>query len=265
MQTGGDILNTNSIDFCNLYIDWLKENIDQFEVDKNTYRITFPFLDRNNDQIEIYIIRESDNSFYITDDGATLNDLQLSGFDTFSTKRRRDIFGSIISAHGITKTDNNELIVRCTLENLALKKHMLTQCMVKISDMFHLSQSNIQSIFLDDVQNFFDDHDIRYVSNISITGKSKLATHYDFVIAGSKNVSERLIKVVNTLNLTAVRSLIFAWSDTKDMRSKDAKFYTFIQNTDKKVSNDAIGALKEYDICPALWTEKDKYIADLIA
>ena len=258
-------MKKNSIDFCNLYIDWLKENIDQFEVDKNTYRLTFPFLDRNNDHIEIYIIKESDNAFCITDDGATLNDLQLSGFDTFSTKRRRDIFNSIISAHGITKTDNDELIVKCTLENLALKKHMLTQCMIKISDMFHLSKNNIQSIFLDDVQNFFDDHNIRYVSNISITGKSKLANHYDFVIAGSKSVSERLIKVVNTLNLNTVKNLIFAWSDTKNMRSNDAKLYTFIQNTDKKISNDAIGVLREYDICPALWTEKDKYVAELIA
>ena len=49
------------------------------------------------------------------------------------------------------------------------------------------------------------------------------------------------------------------------MRSNDAKLYTFIQNTDKKISNDAIGVLREYDICPALWTEKDKYVAELIA
>ena len=36
---------------------------------------------------------------------------------------------------------------------LPLKKHMLAQCMLKVSDMFYLSRSNIQAVFLDDVQN----------------------------------------------------------------------------------------------------------------
>ena len=36
-------------------------------------------------------------------------------------------------------------------------------------------------------------------------------------------------------------------------------------NSDKKVSDDAIGALKEYGIKLALWTEKDKYISELTA
>lgn len=142
---------------------------------------------------------------------------------------------------------------------------MLAQCMVKVSDMFYLSRSNVQSVFLEDVQKFFDAHDVRYIDNICLTGKSKLTTHYDFAIARSKNSAERFIKVVNNMDLNAARNIIFAWNDTKDMRQHEAKLYTFIQNTDKKVSDDALGALKEYGINPALWTEKDKYISELIA
>lgn len=255
----------DTIDFGSIYTDWLKENIDQFQVSDNIYRLTLPFLDRNNDAIEIYIIRKSDNSFYITDDGATLNDLQLGGFDIFSTKRRTDIFNSIISAHGVSKTDNNELIVDCTLKDLALKKHMLAQCMIKISDMFYLSKNSIQSIFLEDVQDFLENHNVRYIHNISFIGKSKLTTHYDFAIAHSQNASERLIKVVNNLTSSVTKNLIFEWNDTKDMRPEETKLYAFIQDKDKKVSDDAIRALKEYGIHPALWTEKDKYIPELIA
>ena len=33
----------------------------------------------------------------------------------------------------------------------------------------------------------------------------------------------------------------------------------------KKISDDAIGALKEYEIKPALWSKKDSYISELIA
>ena len=42
-------------DFKKIYMDWLNENIEQAKVRDNLYRITFPYLDRNNDHTEIYI------------------------------------------------------------------------------------------------------------------------------------------------------------------------------------------------------------------
>jgi hypothetical protein len=96
-------------------------------------------------------------------------------------------------------------------------------------------------------------------------GKSKLATHYDFAVARSKRSPERLIKVVNNMDLNAARNIIFSWNDTKDMRQQGTKLYTFIQDTDKKISEDAIRAIQEYGINTALWTEKDKYVQELSA
>lgn len=253
------------MDFAKIYVDWLQQNIDQFKVNETTFRVTLPFLDRNNDHIEIYIISRGDGTYTITDDGATIGDLQLSGFDLSASARRQSIFNAIISAHGVTRTEDDELTVHCTNYDLPLKKHMLAQCMVKVSDMFYLSRSNVQSVFLEDVQKFFDQYDVRYIDNICLTGKSKLTTHFDFAIARSKHSAERFIKVVNHMDLNAARNIIFAWNDTKEMRQHEARLYAFIQNTDKKVSDDALGALKEYGISPALWTERDKYVSELIA
>ena len=260
------MMNTKlNIDFGKTYVDWLKQNIEQYRLNDNTFRLTLPFLDRNNDYIEIYIIDNGDGTYHITDDGATINDLELGGFDFVNSNRRMYILEYIIASYGVTKTNNNELTVNCTSNDLPLKKHMLAQCMIKVSDMFYLSRSNVQSVFLDDVQKFLDVNDVRYVDNIYLTGKSKLTTHYDFAIARSKKSSERFIKVVNNMDLNSARNIIFAWNDTKDMRQHEAKLYTFIQNVDKKVSSDAIGALKEYSINPALWTDRDKYIIELTA
>ena len=44
------------MDFGKIYVEWLKQNIDQFRVNETTSRMTLPFLDRNNDHIEMYII-----------------------------------------------------------------------------------------------------------------------------------------------------------------------------------------------------------------
>ena len=253
------------MDFGKMYVDWLKQNIDQYRVNEMTFRLTLPFLDRNNDHIEMYIIDNWNETYTITDYWATIGDLQLGGFDFSGSTRRKIILDSIISAHGITKTENDELTVNCTVSDLPLKKHMLAQCMIKVSDMFYLSRNNIQAVFLDDVQKFFDLHDVRYIDNICLTGKSKLTTHFDFAIARSHKSAERFIKVVNNMDLNAARNIIFAWNDTRDTRQHEAKLYAFIQNSDKKVSDDAIGALKEYGINPALWTEKEKYISELTA
>ena len=253
------------MDFSNIYINWLKQNIEQYKINDNIFRLTLPFLDRNNDYIEIYIIANDDNTYTITDDGATINDLELNGFDFSTSDKRKNILKSILSSHGVTQTDTNELVVNCTTNDLPIKKHMLAQCMIKISDMFYLSRNNVQSVFLEDVQKFFDAYNVRYIDNICLTGKSKLTTHYDFAIARSKNSAERFIKVINNMDLNTARNIIFAWNDTKELRQQEAKLYTFIQNTDKKVSDDALGALKEYGINPALWTKKEQYISELIA
>lgn len=252
-----------NLDFCNLYLSWIKQNIDQFKVSDNTFRLTMPFLDRNNDQIEIYITK-SNGSYLITDDGATLNDLFLSGFEISKNSKRENILNSIVAAHGVRRTADNELEVECTVDDLPMKKHLLAQCMLKVSDMFYLTRNNVQSLFLDDVQRFLDMHDVRYVPNISITGKSKLTTHYDFVIARSKSSHERLIKVVNNMDRNAAKSIIFSWNDIRETRP-NAQAFAFIQNVDKKVPEDAIGALTEYDIRPLLWSEKESYIEELTA
>lgn len=252
-------------DFGMQYIEWLKQNISQYKVGEYIYRMTLPFLDRNNDYVDIYIIDKGNGVYTITDDGFTINDLKLGGFDIETSNKRKAILDFIISSYGVNISESYALMVDCTEDDLPVKKHMLAQCMVKVSDMFYLSRNNVQSIFLDDVQNFFDVNDIRYVNNICLIGKSKLTTHYDFAIAHSKSAPERLIKVVNNMNLDTARNIIFSWNDTKDMRQQGTQLYTFIQDTDKKVSEDAIGAIREYGINTALWTEKDKYIQELSA
>ena len=255
-------MNVN-IDYANMYMKWLNENIEQHKVKDNIYRVTLPFMDRNNDFIDIYIIDNKNNSYTLTDDGAILNDLTFNGFDLHS-KRRNEILKSITNSYGISLY-KNELTINCSIQDLPLKKHMLAQCMLKVSDMFFLSKNTVQSIFLEDVQLFLDNNNIRYMDNISIVGKSKLITHYDFGIAKSKTASERFIKTVNNFDINSARNIIFSWSDTKDERHHDTQLYVFIQDVDKKFSSDAYEALKEYGIKPALWSKKEIYINELIA
>lgn len=79
-----------------------------------------------------------------------------------------------------------------------------------------------------------------------------LPTHFDFAITRSNNAPERLIKVINNLDSAIAKTIIFAWNDTKETRKPDTMLYTFIRDTNKKISSSSINALKEYNIEPAL-------------
>lgn len=250
-------------DFKKIYTDWLYENIEQYKISDTVYQLTLPFLDRNNDFIELFIKIMDNGTYYITDDSETLNELYLSQFDIFSSPRRKEIFNSIISSHGVSLSETNELYITCSQDALAQSKHMLSQCIIKVSDMFYLSRKNIKSIFIEDVQSYLDTNNIRYIENVSFSGKSKLMSNYDFGIGKSKDAPERIIKVINNFDINQAKNTIFSWTDTVEERKNKSKLYIFIQDSERKIPQDAINALKEYSITPVLWSSRENYIAEL--
>ena len=252
-------------DFKKIYMDWLNENIEQAKIRDNLYRITFPYLDRNNDHIEIYIKEESNGSYTLTDDAETLGELEFSGFDIFSSEKKKEILNTTLRSHGISIDADHCLYVNCDKQSLPAKKHMLTQCMIKVSDMFCLARQNIKSLFIEEVKDFFTQNEIYGIQNLSFAGKSGLLSTYDFAISPSKNSSERLIKVVNNLDVTKAGYITFLWGDTKEVRPAGSKLYVFIQDTNKTVSQKAVNAMKEYQIKPVLWSERASYIHELTA
>ena len=250
-------------DFKKIYINWLNENIEQYKISDTVYRLTLPFLDRNNDCIELFIKLLDDGRYYITDDSETINELKLSQFDIFTGTRRREIFDSILAAHGVSFSKNDELYITCSRDSLAQSKHMLSQCIIKVSDMFYLSRKNVKSIFIEDVQNFLDINNIRYIENVSFSGKSKLMSNYDFGIGKSNVAPERIIKVINNFDTTQAKNIIFSWTDTVEERKNKSQLYTFIQDFEKPISKEALSALKEYSIVPVLWSKRNDYILEL--
>ena len=62
------------------YWDWLRNNTElNFVVDR--VEITTPFLDRHNDSLQIYVKPLEKGMFLLTDDGYTVEDLEMSGFN----------------------------------------------------------------------------------------------------------------------------------------------------------------------------------------
>jgi len=176
------------------YMNWLNERITIHDLD-GVFQITSPFLDVNNDRLQIYVIPEGD-SLKLSDDGHVINELEISGCSIFDSKKRIEILTFILNKFGVER-NGNELFIRATIDTYAQKKHFLLQAMLSANDMFMTTRSNVGGIFSEEVEKFLLEKDIRYSDNISFIGKSGFTHNYDFVIPKYRNTPERMIKAIN--------------------------------------------------------------------
>lgn len=248
-------------DFIDSYVQWLKSKIHLQKI--NDYlEITTPFLDRHNDHMQIYI-KQTGEKLELTDDGYILNDLVMSGCD-ISSPRRKSVMQTILNSLGVSVVDD-ALVVEARPDNFPQKKHALLQAMISVNDMFMLSQTRVSSVFLEDVEQFLDYHEVRYTPNIQFTGKSGFSHNFNFVIPASKVKPERLIRAINTPTKVNAQSLLFAWNDIREARKRESSMMVFLNDYDKNIKAEITSAFSQYDVKLILWTKREEAVQELIA
>lgn len=236
------------------YYAWLRDNTIVNEIE-DFIEITTPFLDRHNDCIQLYVRKEGNDKFYICDDSYTIDDLQLSGVD-INTPKRKELLKGILLSYGISINKDNELFVICSQKEFPLKKHFFIQAIQDINNLCYTVKNTVASIFLDDVIAYFDMHDIRTLSNIQLVGKSGLPIKIDFGISKSKNNPERYVQLANTINKQTTEHIIFGWEDLREVR-KNSQMFVLLNDERNKVKSELIQAYSSYNIKTILWSERE--------
>ena len=243
------------------YRRWLKDKTTLREVD-DWVEITTPFLDRHNDALQIFARREN-GGFILTDDSYTIHDLEASGCN-LNTDKRKDLLKMTLNGFGVRLRENDALEVSASPENFARHKHNLIQAMLAVNDMFYLAKPVIESLFFEDVVSWLDANDIRYTPNVKFTGTSGYDHLFDFVIPKSKRQPERILKAINRPTRQAATAFSFEWTDTREVRSEGSKAYAVLNDADG-VPGDVIEALRNYEIRPVVWTQRLDVIEELAA
>jgi len=245
----------------NDYIEWLKQKITVEDIG-DICEITTPFLDRHNDRLQIYV-KKSDNGFIISDDGYTITDLKLSGCE-FNTEKRLLMLNSILNGFGVNRKED-EVFIEARPDNFPQKKHNIIQAILSINDLFVMAEPRIASIFKEDVERFLRFNKIRFTPAVNFNGKSGFVHFFDFVIPASKDKPERIIRAINEPDRNNISSLIFSWTDTKEVREPNSTAYGVLNDTEKPISSDLINALSKYGIKALRWEKRDEYVSDLAA
>ena len=256
---GAKVEKIKSFDFIENYLSWIRSNSAQKRIG-NFEEITTPFIDSHNDHIQFYVTR-SDRGFILTDDGYTINDLEMCGCDVKS-KKRKEYIHQIAESLGVSIKDGS-IITEATESDIACKQHMMIQAMLKISDMFLTTSSRVKGLFFEEVDSFFEENDIRNTPSIMMMGQSGLSHRFDFVIPASKKMPERIVTTLNTPSKQNVQAAIFAWNDVIKTRSSHSKGYIVLNDIKKAPTSEIFNAIKNYDLVPLPWKQRHNFIEEL--
>lgn len=234
------------------YAIWLKSEI-TFERVGEYYEITTPYLDNANDYLQIYV-RQTGDYIYFSDDSVTIRNLKMSGFQL--TPARKTHLQRILNQYGI-KLNGDELTSKVPISSFARKKHLFIQAMLRIDDMFAVSKSKVASLFLDDIQEFFEEKEIYYSDNVQFTGTSGFSHNYDFLLQRSRTKPERLCQAVNNPNKSSMGNIIFAWNDTKPARKNDSQLIVIL-NDENNITRGIEDAFLNYDVKVIRWSDRNR-------
>ena len=247
-------------DLIHSYTEWLKQKINYQEINGH-FEVTTPFINHINDQIQFYLKQDERNRIFFTDDGDTLNNLEMAGVDITTPARQKEL-QTILNGFGVI-LKGNELTTMATPATFPMRKHNFIQAMLAVDDLFILASPKVESFFLEDVTNFLKQNDIRFSPNIILQGKSSFQHKFDFLIPASNRAPERIIKVVASPKKQNIIAQLFAFEDTKKERENDG--IVILNDLEKGVSPEVLQAIEEYGIHDYSWNARESWVSKLAA
>lgn len=245
----------NIHDMIKEYTDWLYSGFSAIKVGEY-FELTTPYLDRYNDHLQIYVKQNENGSYFLTDDGYIINNLQSSGVSFNRSHKRRDMLSRIARNFGVT-INNNNLEIQATKSNYPQKKHMLIQTMLTIDDMFIAEPNTVKNFFAEDVGSYLNANDIYYSKDFSLVGKTGSLYVYEYHLQRTKTKPERFCKTLNHLSESIRNLTIFNWIDTQEKREDNGELILFL-NDEKDINTSDLEAFQSYDIKSILWSQRQE-------
>ncbi len=231
------------------YVNWFRSELSLKNI--GDYKIlSTPFLDKNNDKIQVYISVDGDN-IKISDDSWIINNLEMSNIQIIG--KRKEEVEKICLQNGL-KLEDSEFIINANKKNYPQLVHRFIQSLLEIDDMYLTSRNRVTSLFFEDVREYFDQNEIFYSPNIQIVGISSFSNKFDFMFQKNKTNPERLCKLINKATKQKVGDYIFIWEDTFSNRSENTEFIVVINDEDS-VPDSYIDAFSAYGIKAIKWSK----------
>lgn len=218
-------------------------------------RIITPYLYPDNDLIEVFVQEKSPDSFIVTDLGETLRHLHSQGFDVFSTTKRKFLYETITSRANL-KAMKGELVRETTPDKLGEAIFDVISTSKALGDLIYTSTAYEPAVFIQEVEAFLKENDIRYEKNIPVTGLTGKKYHINFKVF---NHQESLMEILSPKSKLGIRIKVDAtfriWYDI----DKQARKFSVLNDVDFVWKDPDIRILNEVSEI-ILWSKKEKIL-----
>lgn len=200
------------------YVAWYRDNAIVKNFGDYTQLIT-PFVNHINDRIQLYLESLSDSRVRISDDGETLRELELIGLD-LNTETRLRLRQGILNQFG-TRLNEDILYIDCEIKDFPKSKHKLIETIIRVYDLMNTRRTIVSSLFSEEVQEYFFEHDFGGTPNVKLTGQSSIDYQIDYVIGARKSHPEIWIQVLNHLTFDSFSRVNTIYEDIYLGRSSE--------------------------------------------
>lgn len=247
-------------DFVDSYLRWLREHLHVSAAAEGAIVISTPFLDRHHDELEIFVEREGDR-LLLSDDGYTLRDLRHAGID-LSKGARREHLVRILANHGVA-LEGDELQIRTDERGFAKHKHAMIQAMLAVDGLHVTARETVAKFFKEDVEEFLRAQGAPIFPDANLPGRSGFEHHFDALLPRGLTHPDRVIKAVATLDTDRAKALCFAIDDARKVRSTPLEVLAYLDDREKKPTQEVLAALRQYQVKPILWSERTAHLAEI--
>lgn len=250
-------------DMVKTYTDWLFEKFKYKEVD-GAIEVETPYVNHLDDYIRIYLQKIDANKFIITDDGQTINELEMINID-LTSKTREKIIHEVTTQFNVT-FKNDILVKESNFENFAQNKHDFLQAILRLYDLTFTTRDKVKNLFYEEVKSFLFENDV-YGSSLDVSGETGIKHHIDYFIGPTKDTPEILINFVNNADYNSITSDAYTYRDVKGIRPHPRdipmQYKIIVNDIDNKVPNKVIQVAEHENIDILYWSKKDQLIKNL--
>lgn len=242
------------------YLEWYKEKV-SFQTLKEADEIITPYVNHINDRISIFIEVLPNNSIKLSDDGVTLNELDMFGLN-LETKTRKRIFEETLRNFNVS-CDNEVLFVKTkNMKDFPQQKHNLLQSILRIYDLLFTEIPNVRSLFKEEVLNFLFENELGGNVSPKFQGNSGIIHSIDYSLGATKKRPNTLIKFQNQPTFANVTEQKFIAEDLKDEATLKTNGFKYVMITGEKNNSTKVKQAADYaniDLI-SFETEKEKIL-----
>lgn len=214
-------------------------------------RLSTPFQNIEGSFIDLFFGEQNDmySPYILTDLGGTAAYLFDMNIRLYTTKKRRAIIEDICNSLGVID-DNGEFKIHLgkeDLKNIPDAMVRLSQACIRISDLAFYRQNKEGSLFLENLEEFFESKDIKYDTELEIRGRYNRLVKVDFKVYGKKinSIVMGLSAHNNSSSHNIANEIFRKWHDIQIFKN-DMQFISIYDANGIHFKDEDIERISEY-------------------